>query len=129
MFLKEIESRPATGIAGVALRKMQDEGRTIPDILHLFRFKTRTTDPLVRLTDEVVRGPSPLSPGLRELIGAYVSRKNQYSFCTLAHAAAAGEYMERDLVDEVLCDLDGSRLDAAHKELLRFLGKVVDNRS
>jgi uncharacterized peroxidase-related enzyme len=129
MFLKEIESRPATGIAGIALRKMSDEGRTIPDILHLFRFKTRTTNHLVRLTDEVMRGPSPLSPGLRELIGAYVSKKNQYSFCSLAHAAAAGEYMERDLVDEVLCDLDSSRLDPAHKELLRFLGKVVENRS
>ncbi len=115
MFLKGIESRPATGIAGIAFRKMRDEGRTIPDILHLFRFKTRTTDHLVRLTDEVVRGPSPLSPGLRELIGAYVSKKNRYSFCTQAHAAAAAEYMERDLVDEFLCDLDGSRLEAAHK--------------
>jgi uncharacterized peroxidase-related enzyme len=129
MFLKEIESRPATGITGIALRKMRDEGRTIPDILHLFRFKTRMTDPLVRLTDEVMRGPSPLSPGLRELIGAYVSKKNRYSFCSLAHAAAAGEYMERDLVDEVLCDLDGSRLDPAHKELLRFVGKVVEDRA
>ena len=129
MFLKEIENRPATGIAGIALRKMSDEGRTIPDILHLFRFKTSITDHLVRLTDEVMRGPSPLSPGLRELIGAYVSRKNQYSFCTLAHAAAAAQYMERDLVDEVLCDLDGSRLEAAPKELLRFVGKVVEDRT
>jgi len=129
MFLKEIESRPVTGIAGIVLRKMGDEGRTVPDILHLFRFKTRNTDHLVRFTDEVMRGPSPLSPGVRELIGAYVSRKNQYSFCTLAHAAAAGEYMERDLVDEVLSDLDASRLDASHKELLRFVGKVVQDRA
>jgi uncharacterized peroxidase-related enzyme len=129
MFLKDIESRPATGIAGIALQKMREEGRPIPEILHLFRFKTRTTDPLVRLTDEVMRGPSPLSPGTRELIGAYVSKKNRYSFCTLAHAAAAGEYMERELVEEVLCDLDGSRLDPAHKALLRFVGKVVEDRS
>ena len=129
MFLKEIESRPATGIAGIALRKMREEGRTIPDILHLFRFKTRTTDPLVRFTDEVMRGPSPLTPGLRELIGAYVSKKNEYSFCMLAHAAAAAQYMDRDLVDEVLRDPDGSRLDAAHKELFRFVGKVVEDRA
>jgi len=129
MFLREIESRPATGLTGIALRKMRDEGRTVPDILHLFRFKTRTTHHLVRLTDEVMRGPSPLSPGLRELIGAYISKQNQYSFCMLAHAAAAAQYMERDLVDEVLCNLDGSRLDAAQKELLRFVGKVVENRA
>lgn len=129
MFLKEIEGRPATGFAGIALRKMRDEGRTIPDILHLFRFKTRTTDHLVRLTDEVMRGPSPLSPGLRELIGAYVSKQNQYSFCMRAHVAAAAQYLDRDLVDEVLRDLDGSRLDDADKALLRFVGKVVKDRA
>ena len=129
MFLKEVESRPARGIAGIALQKMREEGRTIPDILHLFRFKTRTTDHLVRLTDEVMRGPSPLPPGLRELIGAYVSQKNHYPFCMRAHTAAAGEFLERGLVDEVLCDLDGSRLDGAHKELLRYVGKVVEDRA
>src|SRR4026209_2229038 len=129
MFLKEIETRPAEGMTKIALNKLRDDGGAVPEILHLFRFKTRSTDHLVRFTDEVMRGPSPLSPGLRELIGAYVSKKNQYSFCTLAPAAAAGEYMERDLVDEVLCDPDGSRLDAAHKELFRFVGKVVEDRA
>jgi len=29
-----------------------------------------------------MRSPSPLTPGIRELIGAYVSNTNQYSFCT-----------------------------------------------
>jgi hypothetical protein len=43
--------------------------------MHLFRFKKRTTDPLVRFTEEVMRGPSPLSHGMRELIGAFISRR------------------------------------------------------
>ena len=89
MYLKEIESRPARGMTGIAFKRLRDAGETIPDILHLFRFKRRTTDHLVRFTEEVMRGPSPLSPGLRELIGAYFSKKNQYAFCSHAHAAAA----------------------------------------
>lgn len=127
MHLKEIENRPVSGMTALAFKRLRDAGETIPDILHLFRFKRRTTDHLVRFTEEVMRGPSPLSPGIRELIGAYVSKKNQYCFCSDAHAAAAAQFLEPDLVDEVLCDLESSRLDAAHKELFRYVGKLVDN--
>ena len=127
MFLKEIESQPAKGMTRVAFRRLREAGEAIPDILHLFRFKRRTTDHLVRFTDQVMRGPSPLSPGMRELIGAYFSMKNQYSFCSRAHAAAASEFLEKDLVEEVLCDLETSRLDAAHKELFRYVGKLAEN--
>ena len=127
MYLKEIETRPARGMTRVAFKRLRDAGEAIPDILHLFRFKKRTTDPLVRFTEEVMRGPSPLSPGLRELIGAYFSKKNQYSFCSNAHAAAAAQFLEPDLVDEVLCDLERSRLDPAHKELFRYIGKLAEN--
>ena len=127
MHLKEIETRPATGMTKLAFKRLRDAGETIPDILHLFRFKRRSTNHLVRFTEEVMRGPSPLSPGTRELIGAYFSKKNQYAFCSNAHAAAAAQFLEKDLVDEVLCDLEGSRLDSAHKELFRFVGKLAEN--
>jgi uncharacterized peroxidase-related enzyme len=127
MYLKEIETRPASGLTALAFRRLRSAGETIPDILHLFRFKRRTTDHLVRFTEEVMRGPSPLSPGIRELIGAYVSKKNQYCFCSNAHAAAAAQFLEPDLVDEVLCDLENSRLDPAHKELFRYVGKLTEN--
>jgi len=127
MYLKEIETRPARGVTALAFKRLRDAGETIPDILHLFRFKRRATDHLVRFTEEVMRGPSPLSPGIRELIGAYVSKKNQYCFCSNAHAAAAAQFLEPELVEEVLHDLEGSRLDAAHKELFRYVGKLVEN--
>src|SRR6185436_13058510 len=127
MYLKEIETRPARGVTALAFKRLRDAGETIPDILHLFRFKRRSTDHLVRFTEEVMRGPSPLSPGIRELIGAYVSKKNQYCFCSNAHAAAAAQFLEPELVEEVLHDLEGSRLDAAHKELFRYVGKLVEN--
>ncbi|HET8947416.1 MAG TPA: peroxidase-related enzyme [Candidatus Polarisedimenticolia bacterium] len=127
MYLKDIETRPATGLTALALRRLRNKGETVPDILHLFRFKKRTTDHLVRFTEEVMRGPSPLSPGTRELIGAYVSKKNQYCFCRDAHAAAAAQFMGPDLVDQVLCDLETSSLDEKHKALFRFVGKLTEN--
>src|SRR6185503_16114201 len=127
VFLKEIETRPAEGMTKIAFNKLRDDGEAIPEILHLFRYKQRSTDHLVRFTEEVMRGPSPLSPGLRELIGAYFSRRNQCSFCSDAHAAAACAYLEKELVDEVLRDLENSSLDLKHKELFRYVGKLADN--
>ena len=127
MFLKEIETQPAEGMTKIAFKELRDRGEAIPEILHLFRFKRRSTDHLVRFTEEVMRGPSPLSPGMRELIGAFFSRRNQCSFCSDAHAAAAEQYLERDLVAEVLCDVETSSLDPAHKELFRYVGKLAEN--
>jgi len=127
MFLKEIESRPEEGMTRLAFKKLRDDGEAIPGILHLFRFKRRSTDHLVRFTEEVMRGPSPLSPGLRELLGAYFSRKNRCSFCCDAHAAAAAEYLDDGLVEEVLRDVETSRLDEAHKALFRYVGKLAEH--
>ena len=127
MFLKEIETRPPEGMMKIAFNKLRDGGHAVPDILHLFRFKKRNTDHLVRFTDEVMRGPSPLSRGLRELIGAFVSSRNQCTFCSCAHAPVAAQLLGQDLVDEVLTDVETSRLDPAHKELFRYLGKLAEN--
>lgn len=129
MFLKEIESRPPEGMTAVAFKKLREDGEAIPEILHLFRFKRHSTDHLVRFTEEVMRGPSPLSPGLRELIGAYFSRKNQCSFCSDAHAAAAAEFLEAGLVEEVLRDVETSRLDEQHKALFRYVEKLAVHAS
>ena len=55
-------------------------GIPIPQILHLFAFKPERTDHLARFTQGVMRGPSPLLPGQRELIAALTSKLNQCLF-------------------------------------------------
>lgn len=127
MYLKEIEARPPEGMMKIAFTKMGESGQAVPEIMHLFRFKKRGTDHLVRFTDEVMRGPSPLSHGLRELIGAFISSRNHCSFCRCAHAPVAAKLLGKELVDEVLLDPETSRLDPAHKELFRYLGKLSEN--
>jgi uncharacterized peroxidase-related enzyme len=127
MHLKEIQSSPPEGMMKIAFAKMDKAGQAVPEIMHLFRFKKRATDHLVRFTEEVMRGPSPLSPGMRELIGAFTSSRNQCSFCSCAHAPVAAQLLGKELVDEVLRDFEASRLDLPHKQLFRFLANLAEN--
>jgi uncharacterized peroxidase-related enzyme len=127
MFLKEIQNRPPEGMMRIAFKKLKDAGRGVPEIMHLFRFKKGNTDHLIRFTEEVMRGPSPLSRGIRELIGAFVSSRNQCCFCRYAHAPVAAQLLGKELVNEVLSDPENSRLDSAHKELFRYVGKLAEN--
>lgn len=127
MFLKQIENRPTEGMMRIAFQKIRDTGHAVPEIMHLFRFKKSNTDHLVRFTEGVLRGPSPLTRGLRELIGAFVSTRNDCSFCCSAHVAVAEKLLGKDVVNEVLLDFETSRLDDKHKALFRYLGRLAEN--
>ena len=61
-------------------RLLQAAGLPVPQIMHLFAFKPDRTQFLSRFTQGVMRGPSPLSPGLRELIAAFTSKRNDCLF-------------------------------------------------
>jgi alkylhydroperoxidase family enzyme len=80
MFLPEVESHPATGSRGAMMARLRAAGLPIPQIQHLFAFKPDRTDHLQRFTQGVMRGPSPLSSGQRELIAAFTSRRNDCPF-------------------------------------------------
>ena len=80
MFLPEVESFPAAGSRGEMMTGLRAANIPIPQIQHLFAFKTDRTDHLARFTHGVMRGPSPLSPGQRELIAAFTSRRNDCPF-------------------------------------------------
>ncbi|HUQ91949.1 MAG TPA: hypothetical protein VM120_09720 [Bryobacteraceae bacterium] len=72
-------SEPASPY-GRLVAAARSAGREYPQIWHLFAFKPSTTVHLERFTHEVMRGPSPLSAGLRELIAAVTSRRNHCLF-------------------------------------------------
>ncbi|MDQ3698631.1 MAG: peroxidase [Gemmatimonadota bacterium] len=80
MYLHDVETHPATGSRGEAMQQMRAAGLPIPQIMHLFAFKPQRTDHLSRFTQDVMRGPSPLSPGQRELIAAFTSKLNACPF-------------------------------------------------
>ena len=80
MYLPEVERAYPEGARGEAMKKAKEQGIPIPQILHLIAYRPEKTKHLLAFTQEVMRGPSPLSPGLRELIAAYTSKRNDCLF-------------------------------------------------
>jgi hypothetical protein len=80
MFLPGVEGNPQPGAYRDAIQMMQASGAEYPQIWHLFAFRPEATQHLARFTQEILRGPAPMSPGIRELIAAYTSYGNECPF-------------------------------------------------
>jgi len=80
MYLPEVEKHEGEGRYAALIRQMRDVGAPVPQIMHLFAFKPDRTEHLAAFTHGVMRGPSPLTPGQRELIAAFTSRRNACPF-------------------------------------------------
>jgi uncharacterized peroxidase-related enzyme len=98
----------------------------VPGIRSLVMFRPETGKPLYELAQVLLRGPSPLSEAERELIAAYVSKRNDTVFCMMSHAAASRELYgdNKNIVDEVLKDMLHSGVSDKMKALLNIAGKV-----
>ena len=99
---------------------------SVPGIRSLVLFRPETGKYLYELAQVLLRGESPLSKAERELIAAYVSHKNNCLFCRNSHAAASrclyGD--EKNIVDDVLKDMQQSPVSDKMKSLLHIAGKV-----
>ncbi len=80
IFLTDAEKTAKAGPLGPQFAGMEAQGIPVPQILYLFAYKPQMTEHLSRFTQELLRGPSPLSPGQRELIAAFTSSRNQCPF-------------------------------------------------
>lgn len=98
----------------------------VPGIRSLVMFRPETGKYLYDLAEVLLRGESPLTSAERELIAAYVSKRNDCFFCMSSHAAAAKcLYGDNDTtVDEVLKDMEQSAVSNKMKALLKIAGKV-----
>jgi len=80
MFLPGVEQGAAPSPYRDAIEQMLAAGTEYPQIWHLFAFAPHATVHLAHFTQEIMRGPAPLSPGFRELIAAYTSYRNSCPF-------------------------------------------------
>lgn len=80
MYLTQVQHHHPQSPWGFAAEAMNAAGISVPQILHLFNYKPERTQFLAMFTQEVMRGPSPLSPGQRELIAAFTSRMRECVF-------------------------------------------------
>lgn len=126
IWLPEVEANPQPSPYADLIRMAQSAGREHWQIWNLFAFRPEVTSPLASFTEGVMRSPSPISGGLRELIAAYTSWTNQCEFCWRSHAAVAAEMLgSEELVRNVLEDLESSNLPEAEKALMRFARKMT----
>ena len=98
----------------------------LPGILGPMAFRPETAEPLNQLADVLLRGPSTLERGERELIAAYVSRLNSCHFCHTSHATFAALQLDGgwDVIDAVVADLDTAPVTPKLRALLRIAAKV-----
>ena len=80
MFLPGVEADPKPGRYRELIQMAALRGMEYPQIWHMFAYLPQATEHLARFTQEIMRGPAPLSPGMRELIAAYTSYRNDCPF-------------------------------------------------
>jgi len=98
----------------------------VPGIRGPMMFRPETARPMNELVDVLLRGPHTLSPGERELIGAYVSARNDCVYCHTIHGAVAAHHLggNEDLVLSVKRDFEHAGISEKLKSLLAIAGKV-----
>jgi uncharacterized peroxidase-related enzyme len=98
----------------------------LPGIVGGLAFRPETAAPLSELAEVLLRGPSTLSPGEREMIATFVSGRNECYFCRTSHRAIAAHQLDGnyDLVDAVCTDYGSAPISQKLKTLLAIAGKV-----
>jgi uncharacterized peroxidase-related enzyme len=98
----------------------------VPGIRSLVMFRPETGKPLYELAQVLLRGESTLSEAERELIAAYVSKRNDTMFCMMSHAAASKALYgdDKNIVDDVLKDMQQANISNKMKALLNIAGIV-----
>lgn len=98
----------------------------LPGIVGLFYFRPETAKPLNALAEVLLRGPSSLTSGDRELIASYVSNLNNCNFCHTSHGAAAMAHLscDLDLLDDIKQDFVTIPVSQKLRTLLNIAAKV-----
>lgn len=97
-----------------------------PGIRGLLRYRPETGRPLSELAEVLLRGPSTLTRGERELIAAYVSALNGCQYCSSSHSACAAAQLPGGmaLVEQVRADAGNAPVPAKLKTLLAIASAV-----
>ena len=82
--------------------------------------------PWSEMSQALMNGPSPLSPGEREMIAAYVVGVAGCAYAYAAHTAAAYAWgIEDGLIDRLLEEFDTAPVDDRFRPLLRYVAKLT----
>jgi uncharacterized peroxidase-related enzyme len=93
---------------------------------HVFTTYPEIYSHWVRASEAILRGPSPLTPAQRELIGAYVSSLNACQYCYGGHRAAAELFgVPPETIDSLIHDLGTAAIDSNLRPIFAFVKKLT----
>jgi uncharacterized peroxidase-related enzyme len=97
----------------------------LPGITGLLEYRRDSAQPIRELTQFLLRGPSTLTEGERELIATIVSHGNECRFCTTAHTAAADKLLgECNTTQAIKVDIESAPVSDKMKALLLIASQV-----
>jgi uncharacterized peroxidase-related enzyme len=97
----------------------------LPGITGLLEYRKDSAQPIRDLTQILLRGPSTLTEGEREMIATIVSHRNECRFCTAAHTAATDLLLgECDTAEMIKKDLSTAPVSDKMKALLTIASQV-----
>lgn len=106
-----------------------DLGNDLPGIRGPMAYRPETARPLNELAEQLLRDDdNTLSRGERELIGTYVSSRNDCFFCQNVHGSLAQHYLECDMpfIDAVKQDPMATPIPDKLKSLLVIAASVQE---
>lgn len=100
----------------------------LPGITGLLEYRKDTAAPIRELTQILLRGPSSLSEGERELVATVVSHRNECTFCVTAHTAAADILLgEENTSQRVRADIETAPVSYKMKALLTIAAQTQES--
>ncbi|PYK26566.1 MAG: carboxymuconolactone decarboxylase [Verrucomicrobia bacterium] len=98
----------------------------VPGMRALQIYRPETAEPLNQLVNILLRGPSTLSRGERELIATFVSSRNDCFYCQTMHGAVAAYHFggNENLVAQTKLDAEKAPLTEKLKALLDIANNV-----
>ena len=95
-------------------------------MLDVYKLDMELAQPIVRYQQQLLRGPSPLTPEQREMIGAYVSSLNACQFCFGVHTAVAERFgVAPETIERLTGEGPAAAVDAKFAALLDYVGKLT----
>jgi uncharacterized peroxidase-related enzyme len=100
----------------------------LPGITGLLEYRKDSAEPIRDLTQILLRGPSTLSIGERELIASVVSYDNECRFCTTAHTAVTDLILgDATIAEKVKSDPESAPVGDKIRALLKIARLVAQN--
>jgi len=115
------------GLSSMALLRSLPENATFADLRRTYADLLEKLRPYGH---RLMRGPSPLTPGERELIAAFVSGVNSCRYCHGAHSLVARAFgIDESVFAKSLDNIGDAPIDARLKPILRYVRKLTETPS